>query len=234
MLLNSNNLRLARRTYSRAPTLRRIYPLLHIPSPAIQGLCMFALVWMLTGCVGGSSPAARVLGVQAVEATGEGVRFEVEVAVANPRASVLPVGGTRYKLMVEGVGTAEVEAALPVALPGRSTGERQVVAEAPGRGDPGVILLRLPAAMPWPAGETDAVGRRWRVEGVASYREPGNTARLAYESGLPLSKLRFHGRGVVERGQRSDATLRSESDEATQRLKDDAGVEEEEGGGADG
>ncbi len=154
-----------------------------------------------TGCVGGRGPQARVLGVRAVEQTQEGVRLVVEVVVANPRASVLPVGGAKYMVAVEGVGTAKLEAALPVAVPGRATGERVGPDEGaePGQpGDPGVILLRLPAALSLGGGVDSVVGRRWRVEGVASYREPGNGARLAYESGLPLSKVRFVGEGLVE------------------------------------
>lgn len=140
-----------------------------------NGLTALVFAAALAGGCAVQRPTAEVTGVRVGDATDEGSRVVVTVALHNRSDTPLPIRETRYTLQVDGEEFAFTDVA-PATIPASGT-----------------QTLRLPAAVRIPASAID--GRTYEVSGQATYVPPGEIRDLLTDSGVPLPSVSFSGSG---------------------------------------
>jgi len=127
-------------------------------------------------------PSVRVGVLTVTEQTGQGVAFEVPVALANPNEVTLPLRQADYTITIDGVGDYDFKGQALAAVP-----------------DGGAQVLMLRGALPVGApGAADGLaGRAYRVRGRLEYRKPGELQRVLRQTGFPPPRVRFEGEGKV-------------------------------------
>jgi len=142
----------------------------------VRLLCCGALMVSASGCAGVRTPGAELSSGAVAARTAEGARVEMTVRVNNPNEVPLPVRGVDYQVVVDGVGTFEMDDTPPIALPPR-----------------GSETLTLPAS--FADGSQDWAGRRYRLTGSLRYQPPGEVRELLTQYRVPLPTVPIEAEG---------------------------------------
>lgn len=128
---------------------------------------------VLGGCAGTTAPAVRVTGARVTERSAEGVVVEVTLEADNRNESELPLREVRYAVEVDGLRVFEAVRSPEATL-------RRV----------GTQTVRFPAVIP--GGHAALAAESVvRIEGGLWYQNPGEIARLLYDTGMRRPRVRF-------------------------------------------
>ncbi len=143
-------------------------------NPGIAALLLLTLA--LGGCsLPGSivMPVAEIAAVRCVERGPAANRYQILLTITNPNDVALPITSADYTLTIADKkyqGDTPPSATLPAA---------------------GTITVSLPAAVP-------ATGNEFTVKGHLEVHPPGQIKQILYDLGVPMPKLRFENKGVIE------------------------------------
>ena len=123
-------------------------------------------------------PATRVVGIEVLEQTDEGMRLAVTVELTNTNDVALPLVSADYHVQLEGLDGSRFEDEPHRTVPARGTQQ-----------------VRLTAALPTGGGDLSGAG--YAVRGSITYQPPGELREVLTGSYVPLPSTQFSGRGVL-------------------------------------
>lgn len=134
-------------------------------------------------------PRVQVTGIEPVEVTEEGARFEIVLLLRNPNEIALPLALSEYTLRIEAKEAKIGRKAKDGGRVYHSNHPPNATLPAGGR-----IVLRLPAAIPLDA--PLPARTRWRVSGSIRYHPPGALREMVRALGFPVPEVNFTDGGA--------------------------------------